>query len=74
MTTRGIALNAGIHVLRLAMDVNGGAGTVGNFNYLNFSKSRLKMARPVISPIAIVPKAVHLSAGTFSVRDWLRTV
>ena len=74
VTRRGIALSAGIHVLRLAMDVNGGTGRVGNFNALIFTKSRLKTARAVVGPIATVPKAVHFSAGRFSVRDWLQGV
>ena len=74
VTTRGIALSEGIHVLRLAMDVNGGTGIVGNFNSLIFTKSRLKIARTAIGPIVTVPKAVHFSAAKFSVRDWLQTI
>ena len=74
VSSRGIALSAGVHVLRLAMDVNGGAGMVGNFNSLIFSKSRLKIARAVVGSIALIPQAVHFSAKTFSVRDWLRDI
>ena len=34
LTHKGVMLAAGTHVLRLVMDSNGSAGSVGNFNWL----------------------------------------
>jgi hypothetical protein len=37
LTRSNVALNAGQHVLRFALDANGGNGYVGNFNYFQFT-------------------------------------
>jgi hypothetical protein len=37
LTTSNIFLRAGLHDVRIAMDTSGGNGTVGNYNYLNFT-------------------------------------
>jgi subtilisin family serine protease len=69
---RGIALGAGHHVLRLQMDVNGGSGFVGNFNWLSFSRSKLRKAIP--APVTQVLGAQTLVAlRGVSVRDWLKS-
>ena len=76
VTRRGIALNAGVHLLRLAMDVNGGTGMVGNFNSLVFTRSRLKAPRLAASSSTItpiVPKSIPVAGKTSLVRNWLRS-
>jgi len=37
LVVNNVPLNAGQHVMRLAMDGNGGSGLVANFNYLRFT-------------------------------------
>ena len=75
VTSRGIALSAGTHVLRLAMDANGGTGMVGNFNSLLFSKSRLKSPRMTASVAAITPPlTIPFAAAKLSVRHWLKSM
>jgi hypothetical protein len=39
ITTTGVALTSGIHVVRIVMDANGSSGAVGNFNWFSFSAS-----------------------------------
>jgi hypothetical protein len=70
---KGVALTAGQHVLRLQMDANGSSGSVGNFNWFSFSRSRLRKPIPVLAatPAAWVAPAMSLTPLKSSIRNWL---
>lgn len=63
ITRTGIGLIAGTHVLRLAFDVNGATGDVGNVNYLRFTS----VGQPSQSPYLGQPHAIP---GTIQIEDY----
>jgi hypothetical protein len=58
LTKKGVNLAAGRHVLRLVMDSAGATGSVGNFNYLTFTRSA-----PVTALTVNAAAAAHVRDG-----------
>src|SRR5205823_10420436 len=49
LTKTNIALSAGTHVMRLAMDTSGANGTIGNFNYFTLIATSTNLPTPILA-------------------------
>jgi subtilisin family serine protease len=73
MTLTGIPISAGVHVVRVVFDANGGGGFVANFNYFRWTVPGLNIPPSVtlVSPAAgatyTAPATIALSANASDV-------
>ncbi|MBI3852950.1 MAG: ThuA domain-containing protein [Verrucomicrobia bacterium] len=72
MTKTNLAISAGQHVIRLALDTTGANGTVGNYNYFTFAATSTNT--PVFLQSAVTANGTFADDGAASINLGAKTI